>query len=522
MKKLIVVDDEFLVRKGISSLVDWHSHGYELCGDFANGKEVIAALPDIMPDVIITDLFMNPVTGFELISYVKENYPGIKLIALSNYNDFENVKKAMKLGAADYIFKLTLSPEEVLKILDEVTADMIPSNERIKEDDSKILNRTATLKRALADEDACLLNNLSFCIDMSSSYRVCYIRLEGLSVRNDKALKGSLDLIMNAGDVVSLMMGHKYPSLDIIIRDELSLFVLFNDKEDKGFESFFDSLCCHLEQCYGFPFGLYLSSAYIGDEALFKAVTECLEIVDAGFFLSNRHTVTLADLKKLTVFELPDDFSVESFKSLSDSSSVFSFCEKLKDLLLFLFGRRYSHKSFQKYMLRLLRYLYVCFDGFNINIDGIVNEDGLNGFAIINQADTYEEFKREILSLVEEYLRLLEQETKLRKEIKESLNYIDENLDRTLSIAQVAEAVNMSESHFAHEFSAQVGQPFAKYCNSRKMERAKKLLLTTDMRISEISDAIGIPNSNYFSAQFRKYFDLTPLEYRKKLDMKEI
>ena len=107
MKKLMIVDDEFLVRLGIASLMTWENYGYTIAAEASNGKEALEKIEGDHPDIVLTDLMMSPGDGFELIETCLKKYPEMKFIVLSNYNDFDNVRKAMKLGASDYVFKLT-------------------------------------------------------------------------------------------------------------------------------------------------------------------------------------------------------------------------------------------------------------------------------------------------------------------------------------------------------------------------------------------------------------------------------
>ncbi len=120
MRKILVVDDEFLVRIGIKALIDWESYGYQIVGEAADGKEALEKISQLEPDVVLTDLKMDGMDGFDLIATCKKTFPAVKFIVLSVFDDAENVKRAMKLGAVDYVFKLKLNPEELLAILDEL------------------------------------------------------------------------------------------------------------------------------------------------------------------------------------------------------------------------------------------------------------------------------------------------------------------------------------------------------------------------------------------------------------------
>jgi two-component system response regulator YesN len=120
LKKIMIVDDEFIVRVGIRSIVKWEEHGYVMVGEAASGQDALEKIEQYRPDIILTDLVMDNMDGFELIRICAERYPEIDFVVLSSYNDFENVRRAMKLGVRDYIFKLTANPGEILRVLDEI------------------------------------------------------------------------------------------------------------------------------------------------------------------------------------------------------------------------------------------------------------------------------------------------------------------------------------------------------------------------------------------------------------------
>ena len=124
MKKLMVVDDEFIVRVGIRSIVNWEDYGYTIIADASSGEEALEKISLHHPDIVLADLKMENMDGFELIQRCAKDFPDIRFIVLSSHNDFENVRKAMKMGARDYFFKPTLDKEELLRILGEISAGM--------------------------------------------------------------------------------------------------------------------------------------------------------------------------------------------------------------------------------------------------------------------------------------------------------------------------------------------------------------------------------------------------------------
>ena len=144
MRKVLVVDDEFLVRVGIKSFLNWEENGYTIIGEAADGRQALEIMEREAPDVVLTDLKMDGMDGFELIQVSRKRFPAVQFVVLSSFEDGENVKRAMKLGAADYIFKLTSKPEELLRILNELPYEQ-PENEA-----EKLLRKTPRpLRRGL-------------------------------------------------------------------------------------------------------------------------------------------------------------------------------------------------------------------------------------------------------------------------------------------------------------------------------------------------------------------------------------
>lgn len=129
MKKVMIVDDEVLVRIGIKSILEWEKYGYQVVAEAADGKEALQLIEEHHPNIVLTDLVMAPMDGFELIQHCRKKYPSVKFIVLSSYNDMDNVKKAMKLGAVDYVFKLKVTPEGLLEMLNEVETEEVQENE---------------------------------------------------------------------------------------------------------------------------------------------------------------------------------------------------------------------------------------------------------------------------------------------------------------------------------------------------------------------------------------------------------
>ncbi|NIK76570.1 two-component system response regulator YesN [Paenibacillus castaneae] len=117
--KVMLVDDELLVRLGVKSLIDWEKHNFEFIGDASDGEKALELMENRVPDILLTDIVMPRMNGLQLIEIVKQKYPNMLIIVLSSHNEFEYVRKAMKLGVEDYLLKTSMKPAELLDLLIE-------------------------------------------------------------------------------------------------------------------------------------------------------------------------------------------------------------------------------------------------------------------------------------------------------------------------------------------------------------------------------------------------------------------
>lgn len=123
MYKVLIVDDERIIREGIAQIIDWKGLDLELLGTSINGLEALNLIDNVQPDIVITDIKMPVMSGLELIENTREKYPKMNFIILSGYGEFELASKAMKYGVKHYILK-PCSDTKIVETLKEVVIDI--------------------------------------------------------------------------------------------------------------------------------------------------------------------------------------------------------------------------------------------------------------------------------------------------------------------------------------------------------------------------------------------------------------
>lgn len=140
--KVLVAEDEVLVRSGLRMAVDWGKMGMEIVGEASNGKEALAIWEQEKPDILLTDIRMPVVDGMELISAIRQQDSRIKIVILTCYEEFGYVQEAVRLGVSDYILKLKMKPDEIEHVMGRLGRELLKEN---RESGEKSIERTERL-----------------------------------------------------------------------------------------------------------------------------------------------------------------------------------------------------------------------------------------------------------------------------------------------------------------------------------------------------------------------------------------
>ena len=231
MYNILIVDDEPIVKIALRSILPWEEYGFFICGTAGNGLEALSLVEKQHPDVIITDLKMPGMDGLELIRTLKEKkYPG-EILVLSNYEDFDSVRSALLLGAADYLLKIKIQADTLLACLNKTTEKLQKkAGEKSPVPEETISENRNRLLLSFFQGDSSITSfiqenretELGF---MEKGCAICYVTFEKFLSNDAFSISANLlrDMILDA------VQGALQPY--ILVLNDYSALVVFSQKE---------------------------------------------------------------------------------------------------------------------------------------------------------------------------------------------------------------------------------------------------------------------------------------------------
>lgn len=121
--KVLVVDNDFSGRRDIDNKIEWIENDFELVGEASNGEEALSLLQYVSVHVVFTEIKMPKMDGISFIGQAKKRWPKAKYIIVSNYDNFDYLRQAMRIGVYDYILK-PVKKDEINQVLLKIKSEI--------------------------------------------------------------------------------------------------------------------------------------------------------------------------------------------------------------------------------------------------------------------------------------------------------------------------------------------------------------------------------------------------------------
>lgn len=522
MYQIFVVEDELLIRQSIRNAIENMQGPYAFCGEASDGEMALSMMQDLMPDILLTDIRMPFLDGFGLIRHAKAMMPWLKIVIISGYGDFESAQKAIDLGVDQYLLK-PVRAGDLVRVIGEMAARIEKDRARtalpggFDRDEMDRALRQHFMHRMLsggADTDALLEQARQLGLDLVRAcylVAVCYFDAQDLDqqllrLRVEQALAGAEQTlyVFSADDQVTLLA---CDNDEEALNERMYRVIGILKHEIKD-------LCPVVTAVIGSCVRRLggISSAY-------KAAADLLKKVSA---LSAGQVINVSDTAQIAadIVNFNGAFG-EEFQKRLEHASVQDVPGLLDEVL--------SGPEGDQFDSMLMRY-YALIDVMKIAVQwtvrhtpGTDEKDAAaqisaeyNIFAASGDRESFRRAAEGMLASALTARPAAQPEMKYGHVISRAEKYVRDNYcDPNISLISAARHVGMSAAHFSTVFSQATGRSFITYLTALRIERAKELLRTTGMRLSDIAMEIGYNEPNYFSHVFRKTEGVTPKEYRR-------
>jgi len=467
MKNVFVVDDEKLVRQGIIATFPWSRYGFQVVGEAPSGEKALEGMAGRQVDLLLTDLTMPGMSGFELIRRVRATDPALPIVVLTCHDSFKSIQEAMRLGVIDYIVKTEIVDEMVEETLGRIAEKLQGGGgERRRGSDSEsapdveegvllcrrggapasangrgAANADVEAFGALLEIDRCTwLLAFADKDDAERGYQAVVERLnpEEWVVARVKGIRGRVD-----EELAAKLRRYRWRHLFYAFR--IGAPVAETDVErlsapPAGQATEFATEGGPTAEAWGSP-------TWVNDDAAFERL---LRLTGSG-------AVDPTGLKHLfyhVALEWDRLLGMEELPNLMVASERFLFWIDWEEWL----------------------------QGFREALRLKMNRGASSG---------------------------------IREAVAKAIRFIREAEDLDLNEADVARQVSMSRGYFSTCFKKVTGRSFGDYLKQVKLEKARLLILRTDDSITLTAEKCGFRDYRYFSRVFREYTGMLPNEYRR-------
>lgn len=549
MLKIFLAEDEVVVRETIKRMIPWEELGFELVGEAADGEMALPLLIRQQPDLLITDIKMPFMDGLTLARLAKKEIPGLKVVILSGYDDFNYAKQAIGIGVEDYLLK-PITKNALIERLSEIRSRY--EHEKTQKEYYEKFQREmqAYEKNSSRDFFEALVGGSMDMMEVykraeklgldivAEAYNVLIFTMncdEDFSGQRDEYSSWeaeSLELLENffAGHSSAMLFRSNIFSYGVLLKgqretieentracvDEIRKILSRQDGRRKWFLAVGQSVerLSQIQKSYHTASRAF-SQRYLYDEnILYYDEMETMEHPGG-----QAETEDNAYLQKVDVNAL-NPAILQKFLSNGLQEETENF---VKDYFYAIGQEPMESLVFRNYVILNVRFSVISFikglgcdtnEMESADTEEVLAESGKNMESAIAYA------KKMISQAIE--IRDQNSGNKNRSILRTAVDFIDSHyMDEEISLNTVANVANVSSNHFSALFSQNMGQTFIEYLTTLRMNKAKELLRCTGMRSSEIAGEIGYKDAHYFSYLFKKTQGMTPSDYRKVREDKE-
>jgi len=535
MYRILLVDDEILVRDAIRENIDWKAMDCELVGDCDNGKAAAEFVQTHPVDIVLTDILMPYMDGMELSRFLHDNYPDIVIVIFSGFGEFEYAKKAIQYDVSEYMLKPVTAME-----LRAVIEKMKKKVDQRREEKQKLERLTQTSENYQKNAIVIRSKALQAFVDNTKTREESLEELSGLRISLEAACYRvavfDLDLYSDSMQLTSekrqesaLMSFVLFNVSDEIVSSENAgvayqegnnkVCVLFMGNRTREFGEKIMKICEMIQTKLRELMALEVS---IGVGSWARTQQELLvshELADKA--IGYRYLLggsLLIDMEEHPVENIRySDDLMEKLSTALKAGKKENADSVLDRIAAEIKAARVDKSRACVYLQQIIR------TADDTCEDMLADSKLLSERETLLRRVTEQKSFDSAFALVKDHVGKIFQvlsdanSSSGQRQARLALDYIQKNyMDPDLSLNSICSYLNISTSYFSTIFKELTGETFTEVLIRTRMEKAKELLENTTMKNYEIAEKVGFADPHYFGISFKKMTGCTPTEYARE------
>ena len=506
MLRVILIDDEPIIREGLKTIIDWEAQGYTICGEAANGLEGLEKICQMRPDLAIVDIKMPLMDGLLMVKELKTRDVPCEYIILSAYSDFKFAQSAIDLGIGSYILKPIEQTELIEKIIK--IRDGILSRKQTKHymELSVSLSKNKIIQNLVLGQPSTSGSDKQYDLyGLDFPWKTYQV---GLIEFSKKAYEATEMRIKLENEVESFIASY---DLGYVFTIDRYVGILFRNI---AYPRVLSDLHGRMEQVCGADVTLSLGTLANNMESVTASYQAACRLIEKKFIYGYKKIITGKEAVKASktgdsIWDI--DSIIEELYSAMDVENNARINDLLEDI------RNYFMRTESEEALIKIDYSNI-YTAVISRLTG--NNETIRSFMSDRQEILSEICNKTSLQELHGYIKYVliavsDELSKLRPcdPVKKILDYIDRNYSQELKLEGLAGLFHYNSAYLGKLIRAKTGVQFSTYLDNVRIEKAKKLL-KEDLKVYEVAQMTGYRYLDYFYKKFKKHVGVSPTDYK--------
>ncbi|MGN8632404.1 response regulator [Blautia sp. HCP3S3_G3] len=536
MYRILLVDDEILVRDAIRENIDWAGMDCELVGDCQNGQEAAEFVNKHPVDIVLTDICMPYMDGMELSHFLHDNYPDIVIVIFSGFGEFEYAKKAIQYNVSEYLLKPITAME-----LTAVIGRMKEKVDQRQKEKRKLENLTKASENYRKNAQIIRSKAIEALVGCSQDVNESLAQLKNMGIElvgpNYRVAVFDIDLYSDMYKVdvekrqESALMAFVLYNISNEIAERESagiayqegsnrVCILFQGVRTRDSNNKIRSICREIQQKVKEVIGIEVSMGIGGWvrnlEDLILSHDVAAKAIQYRYLLGGSLLLDMEEKKPNREISLYDTLEQLTDSLKTGKKETMELClsrmeQEIKDALV-------EKSRACMYLQQIVRAVGSASESLQTE-----REEPLRGSETLLRNVTEQSTFQQAIGLVKEYAEeVFEKLSSLnsssgQRQASLALDYIQNNyMDPNLSLNSICSYLSISTSYFSTIFKEVTGETFMEVLIRTRMDKARELLENTTLKNYEIAEKVGFSDPHYFGISFKKITGKTPTEYARE------